>query len=350
MIDISVVVPVYNESENIPDNLEKMAAALNLTGRTFEIIPVDDGSTDDTFDKLRVCAADNARIRPIGYRVNAGRGKAIRTGLKAARGRYILTIDCDLSYSEEYLTIMYQLLIDNPEIDFVIGSPYMTDGRVKNVPLKRLWISRLGNIILSAAMHGRIKTLTGVLRGYKAEVVKNLDLESDGKEIHLEILSKALASGFTPLEFPAVLSSRKKGSSKFRFRATALSHLVFSFFERPSLLFGATGFLFIAAGLAIGGFIVYLWQGGSLNPNRPLMTLMILLMVAGLQIILFGFLGTQMVALRKEIFKVQRNQHRLEDELAADDDRPSPGNLNRVTPPTDRSVDHATREKTADNL
>jgi len=315
MNEISVVVPVYNESDNIPCNLQRMADALRITGRKFEIIAVDDGSTDDTAQKIKTLAAEDTHIRYVGYPKNAGRGKAIRTGIKAALGKYILTIDCDLSYSEEYLPVMYRLLIDNPEIDMVVASPYMENGRTENVSFKRLAISRLGNMILSVAMRGKIKTLTGVLRGYKAEAVKRLDLESDGKEIHLEILSKALASGYKPLEFPAVLQSRKKGKSKFRFKAIALSHLLFSFFERPALLFGLIGMVLIMIGLGLGAYIIYLWQSGSLNPNRPIMTLLALLMISGLQIILFGFLGTQMVGLRKEIYKIQRNQHLMEDIL-----------------------------------
>ncbi len=315
MIEVSVVVPIFNESENVPRNLIRMAVALRLTGKEFEIIAVDDGSTDNTSGKLGELAAEERWLKCAGYKKNAGRGKAIRTGIKAAQGKYILTIDCDLSYSEEYLPAMYRLLVENPEVDLVIGSPYMDKGRTENVPFRRLAVSRLGNLLLSAAVHGKIKTLTGVLRGYKAEAVKRLDLESDGKEIHLEILSKALASGYRPLEFPAILQTRKRGKSKFRFKATAFSHLLFSFFERPALLFGLIGMALIAIGSGIGAYIIYLWQTAALNPNRPLMTLMMLLMVAGLQVILFGFLGTQMVDLRKEIYKIQRDQHIMEDIL-----------------------------------
>jgi glycosyltransferase involved in cell wall biosynthesis len=349
MIEISVIVPAYNESANIPRNLERMAAALTITGKSFEVIAVDDGSTDDTAEKIRRYAREDPRIRYAGYVKNGGRGKAIRTGINAARGRYIMTIDCDLSYAEEYLPVMYRLLADNPEIDFVIGSPYMTDGGTENVSLKRLWISKLGNMILSSAMRGRIKTLTGILRGYKAEVVKRLELESDGKEIHLEILSKALASGYVPLEFPATLRSRQKGQSKFKFKATALSHLVFSFFERPSLLFGLAGFLLIGCGLGLGVFIIYLWQSGTLNPNRPLMTLMVLLLVSGFQVILFGFLGTQMVGLRKELYKIQKNQHMTQERLnhltsgSSDKDWPS-----EIEPATDGD-DYATEQTITHN-
>jgi len=315
MMEISVIVPLFNEADNIPANFQKMIAALSLTGQAFEIIAVDDGSTDESADRIKRLAAEDARVRYVGYARNAGRGKAIRTGIKAARGRYILTIDCDLSYSEEYLTVMYQLLRDNPPVDFVIGSPYLHDGGTENVPFLRLLISKLGNIILSSAMRGRVKTSTGILRGYKGDMVRSLDLESDGKEIHLEILSKALASGFVPIEFPAVLRSRRQGRSKFKFKTTAFSHLVFSFFERPALLFGLFGLMLIGAGILIGMYIIYLWQMQTLNPNRPLMTLMVLLFVSGLQVILFGFLGTQIVNLRKEIYKIQRNQFRLQETI-----------------------------------
>ncbi len=349
MIEISVIVPAYNEAENIPQNLKRMIDALSITGRSFEILPVDDGSTDDTAAEIRKIAEDDPRVKYVGYKRNGGRGKAIRTGIKAARGRYILTIDCDLSYSEEYLPTMYRLLKDNPEVDFVIGSPYMQDGATENVSTKRLWISKLGNLILSSAMRGRIKTLTGILRGYKAEVVRRLDLESEGKEIHLEILSKALASGYTPLEFPAVLTSRKKGKSKFKFKATALSHLIFSFFERPSLLFGLIGLFLIGLGLGVGFYMIYLWQMGTLNPNRPMMTLMILLLVAGLQIILFGFLGTQMVGLRKEVYKMQTNLHRANEKL----ENLSTNNFVResvtLAEETSAKSDHAVSKTSLDN-
>jgi dolichol-phosphate mannosyltransferase len=349
MTEISVIVPVFNETENIPANPVRMASALSATGQDFEIIIVDDGSTDDTADKIRRLAATDNRFKYAGYMINRGRGTAIRTGLKVATGRNILTIDCDLSYSEEYLAEMYRLLSENRQVDFVIGSPYMPSGRTENVPRKRLWLSRWGNIFLSFAMRGKIKTLTGILRGYRAAAIKGLDLESEGKEIHLEILSKALASGYVPLEFPAVLRSRKKGKSKFRFKATALSHLIFSFFERPAMLFGLIGILLIVAGISVGLYIIYLWQSHSLNPNRPLMTLMVLLLVSGLQIILFGFLGTQMVTLRKEIYKVQRNQHLIEENFIRFSDAPASGDIRMEQDELTTVVNDAARETAFNN-
>ena len=330
-IVISVVVPMYNEAANLPASLDRIESALKLTGVPYEIVPVDDGSTDDTRLRLDAMAARDEAIRPVGYPDNSGRGRAIRTGLGQARGKYILTCDADLSYDEAYLPAMYRLLISPAAPDMVIGSPYMPGGRAENVPAIRLLVSRLANLFLARVMPGKIRTVTGILRGYRAAAVKALDLEADGKEIHLEILSKAVAAGFRLVEFPAVLTGRQKGRSKFRFKATALSHLLFSVFEKPSLLFGLVGMLLMAVGLAMGGYIIILWRQGVLNPNRPLMTLMVIVLLAGMQILLFGFLGSLMVSLRREIFRVQRRQgeiiQKIEKLNAADlpvDDKPAP--------------------------
>lgn len=314
-IDISVIVPMYNEAANLPGNIERIRAALTLTGARFEIIPVDDGSSDATPARLESLARTDDAVRPTGYPDNSGRGRAIRVGLEHARGRFIMTIDADLSYDETFLPAMYNLLTDPKAPDMVIGSPYMAGGGTRNVPAGRLLISRLGNLILSRVMPGKIRTVTGILRGYRAEAIKSLDLESDGKEIHLEILSKGIAAGFRIIEFPAVLTGRQRGKSKFRFRATALSHILFSFFEKPSILFGVVGSFLILTGLIMGGYIIYLWRHTALNPGRPLMTLMVIVLVAGMQVLLFGFIGSLLVILRREIFRVQRRQgeilHRL---------------------------------------
>ncbi len=307
-IEISVIVPMFNEAANLPGNIDRIENALKLTGQSFEIIPVNDGSIDDTYEALRNIAKDDDCLRPTGYPDNSGRGRALRTGISHARGKFIMTCDADLSYDEAYLPAMYKLLSAPEAPDMVVGSPYMSGGDTKNVPTNRLLISRLGNLVLSRIMPGNMHTVTGILRGYRASAIQALDLESDGKEIHLEIISKGIAAGFRITEFPAVLTGRKKGKSKFRFKATALSHILFSFFEKPSILFGIVGTLLILAGLGAGVYIVYLWQAGTLNPNRPLMTLMVIVLLAGMQVLLFGFLGSLLVSLRREIFRVQRRQ------------------------------------------
>ena len=201
---------------------------------------------------------------------------------------------------------MIRVLDEERDIDVVLASAYMEGGKTEGVPKNRLFISKLGNKILQMAMPETIHTLTCIVRCYRKEVISSLDLESEGKEIHLEIISKVLAMGYRVKEIPATLTSRKKGSSKFAFRTTALSHVLFTIFERPSLLFGFIGIFLTLIGLGLGLYILYLYLGATLNPDRPLITLMILFVLGGIQILSFGFLASQIHYLRKEVLLNRR--------------------------------------------
>ncbi len=330
--DVSVVVPMHNESANLPDTIEQIAAELHRSNYRFQIIAVDDGSTDTTAGKLHLFAASCSWLSVISYTPNRGRGYAIRAGIEAARGEIICTTDADLSYSPDHLTRMIALLKKYAKLDCVVGSPYTEGGSTEDVPPLRLFISRLGNRVISRAIGGNIKTSTGVLRAYRKNCIKSVELFSSGKELHLEIISKLLAAGYNIMEMPATLRSRKKGKSKFRFRAIAISHLLFSMHEKPILLFGLIGLALIGLGLIGGGYVLYLWQTGTLNPNRPLMTLIVLFILTGIQILMFGFLGSGLAKLRREIFVVQRENKMLEmkldewKETLETDAKPQPAN------------------------
>ncbi len=300
-VKISVIIPMFNEEENVTDTIARVKRLLEAAGDPYEIIPVNDGSTDHTLDVLDKIASADPHIRVVSYWKNGGRGKALRYGFKAASGRYISTIDADLSYDPAYILQMAQVLDEESDIDIVLVSPYMEGGGTEGVPRDRLFISRMGNKVLQLALPEKIHTLTCIVRCYRNEVISSLDLESDGKEIHLEILSKILAMGYHVREIPAVLTSRKKGKSKFKFRSTAISHLLFTIFERPALLFGFVGVVLFLIGLGLGLHILYLYYNLILNPNRPLITLMILFILGGIQILSFGFLASQIHFLRKEV-------------------------------------------------
>lgn len=304
--EISVVVPMHNELDNLPSTVDRVIATLVSTGRTFEIVAVDDGSTDTTCARLESMACTDPRLRVVTYAKNRGRGYALRRGFEAAAGSLIVTIDADLSYHPSHILGMLALLDERPEVDFVVGSPYTRGGTTENVPRGRLLISRWGNRILGLAMPGGLTTVTGILRAYRREVLDVLDLESNDKDLHLEIVSKAIAAGFVPAEMPATLTGRKLGKSKFFFKATVASHLIFSFYEKPILLFGLIGALIMGLGLGAGVHLIYLWQTESLNPDRPLVSLTVILLVAGLQVLLFGFLGSQIVQIRRALFRTQK--------------------------------------------
>ncbi len=306
---------MYNEAENAASTLSRIKSVLEKSSQTYEIVPVNDGSTDQTLEILQELAKKDPYIRVATYPNNIGRGKALRVGFAVARGAIIVSLDADLSYDPEYILDFVRILETEEDVDLVLASPYAKGGKTKGVPLYRLLVSRLGNMILSFSLPGKFRTVTCMVRAYRREVLDSLELESTGKEIHLEILSKALALGFRVKELPATLKGRKKGRSKFRFRGTAISHLMFSILQKPMIIFGIMGIGLLTAGLITGGYIVYLKFTGSLNPIRPLMTMLVLFLLGGIQLLSFGFIAILVGILRKEILKVQRGSLRIRQYL-----------------------------------
>jgi glycosyltransferase involved in cell wall biosynthesis len=314
-MDLSIVIPMFNEAENVESTLIRVEEALASFKGTYEIVAVNDGSLDNTLEILNRLAKKDEKLRIVSYPNNIGRGMALRRGFQESNGEIIVSIDADLSYHPHYIPEIVETLRREPEIDFVLASPYMPGGGVKDVPFLRLWISKCGNKILRLAMPNRIYTSTGIFRAYRKKVLDFIELESDGKEIHLEILSKAVALGYRVREIPAVLTGRKKGRSKFRFKKTAASHLIFSVFEKPMIVFGFLGLVTLGVGFLIGLYIAYLRFSGELTAGRPLITFAILLILGGIQILSFGFIAIQIVSLRREILRIQKENLELRKEL-----------------------------------
>jgi len=314
-MDLSIIIPMFNEADNVEMTLNRVEEALASFQGDYEIIAVNDGSLDNTLEVLGKVAEKNGKVKIVSYSRNIGRGMALRRGFNESRGEIVVSIDADLSYDPHYILDLTKTLRNEQDIDLVLASPYMPGGGVQNVPFFRLWISKWGNRILRFAMPNRIYTSTGIFRAYRKKVLDSLELESDGKEIHLEILSKALALGYRVKELPAILTGRKKGRSKFKLRKTTVSHLVFSIFEKPMIIFGFLGLLTLGVGLLIGLYIAYLRFLGDLTPGRPLITFAILLILGGIQILSFGFIAIQIVSLRREILRIQKENLELRKEM-----------------------------------
>ena len=314
-MDLSIVIPMFNEAENVEATLRKVKEVLSSFDGAYEIIAVNDGSLDNTLEILNSLTEKDAKLKIVSYSNNIGRGMALKKGFGQSTGEIIVSIDADLSYDPNYILDFVETLRRGPDIDFVLASPYMPGGGVKNVPSLRLWVSKWGNKILRLVMPNRIYTSTGIFRAYRRKVLDSLELESDGKEIHLEILSRALAIGYRVKEIPAILTSRKRGKSKFKFKKTAVSHLAFSVFEKPMIIFGFIGLVTLAIGLLIGLYIAYLRFLGDLTPGRPLITFAILLILGGIQILSFGFIALQIVSLRREILRTQKENLELKKEI-----------------------------------
>ncbi|MHC4712267.1 MAG: glycosyltransferase [Planctomycetota bacterium] len=259
-------------------------------------------------------SASHTNVRVVGYERNRGRGAALRAGFEAASGRVVATVDFDLSYTPDHILRMYEILHDRPEADVVLASAYMPGGAVEGVPAGRLFASRLGNLILRFAFHG-LYTTTCIVRAYRREVLDTLALESERKEIHLEILSKALALGFNVVEMPATLRGRAKGRSKFRLGGTIISHLAFVVREEPMLVVAGLFVLFTLGGLAGLALVALLADTAGVSAKIGVLKVLVAL---GIGYVLTG--GSALGAwaykrTRRRIIRLESRQHLMQRAL-----------------------------------
>lgn len=296
---------MYNEESNVEALVEALNDAMSGVA-DWEFLPANDGSSDDTLAKLKTAAAGQSNIRIVTYDRNRGQGYAMRQAFKAAAGDVIVTLDSDLSYAPADIKKLLTVLEENEQIDIVSGCPYCKEGGTEGVPTLRLVLSRGANRLLGWALPGHLKTVTGMFRAYRRAMIDSLDLAADGKEIHFEIISKALAVGAKVEEIPSVLRGRMSGRSSIRVWAAIISHLLFSFFERPAIFFEVVGLALLAVGISSGGYIIWLWRHAELDPTRPLMILMALLIIVGSLVVSLGFIATQISQVRREIYRVQK--------------------------------------------
>jgi glycosyltransferase involved in cell wall biosynthesis len=264
MVKISIIIPAFNEADSIERNLSEIESYMNgyAGDGTWELVVVNDGSQDDTLPILNRIAQENSRLKVVDLVFNYGRGKALRAGFERASGDRIVTLDADLSYAPYHIERMLKKL-EEENADIVVASAYGTNGTVRNVPWRRLWLSRIGNQILSYMFSGGITVLTCVTRAYKSEFIKRLDLHSDDKEVHLEILAKAKILGAKILEIPGDLHWRKEKRSQpasrtepirrttLRTKKTSSSHLFFALLNKPGMIFWIPGFLLLGVSTAI---------------------------------------------------------------------------------------------------
>ena len=295
---------MYNEEDNVIITLNEVKKVLE-TYSSYQIVAVDDGSSDRTLDLLEEYESENPELVVLKHPVNMGMGRALRNGFEKAEGDVIVTLDADLSYEPQYITQLIKELYEN-HLDIVIGSQYMAGGETEDIPFIRLFVSKMANKIVGYAMDKDISTVTGILRAYRKEVLDSIEIDATGTEINPEILAKAIAIGFEVKEIPVKLKGRKLGESKVEFRSTTISHLLFTFYEKPMILFGVIGLILCVMGILIAIYLFYQYLLGTLDPTRPLMFVMILMILSGIQILLFGFVATQISLLKREIYIIQK--------------------------------------------
>lgn len=312
-MEVSLIIPMYNEEDNVLITLNEVKKVLE-SYQSYQILAVDDGSSDQTLALLEEYASENPELVVLKHPVNMGMGRALRTGFEKAKGDVIITLDADLSYDPKYITELIKELHEN-HLDVVIGSQYMDGGETEDIPFIRLFVSKMANRIVGYALDKNISTVTGILRAYRKEVIDSIEIEATGTEINPEILSKAIALRFEVKEVPVKLKGRKLGESKVQFRSTTISHLLFTFYEKPMMLFGVIGLLLCIIGIIIAIYLFYEYLIGTLDPTRPLMFVMVLMIISGIQILVFGFVATQISLLKREIYIVQKENKLLRKKL-----------------------------------
>ncbi len=230
-MDLSIIIPCYNEADNVTqlrDDFFPVVHDLART-RTAEVVFVDDGSRDDTWNALTSAFGNydtqNISVRFERHAVNRGLGAAIRTGLMATRGDIVITTDSDATYKFSEIPALLALLAK--DIDIVIASPYHPAGGVANVPGYRLVLSQGSSLLYRILVDWNIHTYTSLFRAYRRRVIERVSFQSDGFLAGTELLVNAMLAGYRVAEYPTVLHSRVHGTSKAKLIRTIQAHLHF---------------------------------------------------------------------------------------------------------------------------
>jgi glycosyltransferase involved in cell wall biosynthesis len=288
-VELSVVVPLFDEVESLPALYRELTAVLEPLGRPYELVFVDDGSRDGSFDTLEKLHRSDDRVRVIQHRRNFGKAAALQSGFQAARGGVVVTLDADLQDDPAELPRLLHHLEDG--YDLVSGwKQSRQDPASKTLP------SRLFNRVTAWLTGVQLRDFNSGYKAYRREVVEELRLYG---ELHRFIPALAAWRGFRVDEVPVHHRPRRFGRSKYgsaRFWRGSLDLLTVLFLtrytRRPLHLFGSLGLLAWAAGGTINLYLAALWLAG-VRPigNRPLLAFGILGMLVGLQFFCLGLLS-----------------------------------------------------------
>ena len=311
-MDITVVCPFYNESGILEHAIRTLAGRLRTLEGSWELLVVNDGSVDGSAAIAERVAEEFPEMRVLGYRYNRGRGHALRTGIAAARGEIVVTTEIDLSWGVNIVHELVAEMRDHPDIDMVVASPHLPGGGYKNVPAKRVWLSRVGNHVIRACMTNAATMNTGMTRAYRREIIQSLPLFADGKEFHLEVMLKATEFGLHIREIPALLEwkdykhqgRRVKRKSSSRVNQVIVSHSLFSVFANPVRYVWAASFGSAALGLIffIDAVVLYILRMVSAYTALLSMALFIVAIV----LFVLGVVVKQGNMVQRELWTIQR--------------------------------------------
>ncbi len=297
-MDISVIVPLYNETESLPELAAWIRRVMEANGWTYEILMVDDGSTDGSWDTVRALSKENPAIHGISFRRNYGKSAALYEGFEAAKGDVVITMDADLQDSPDEIPELYRM-IQEEGYDVVSGwKQHRQDNKLtKNLP------SKLYNWTARKVTGIKLHDMNCGLKAYKNEVVKSIEVYG---EMHRYIPYLAKNAGYGKIgEKPVHHQKRKYGVSKFGLERFVNGFLdlmslwfLSKFGKKPMHFFGTTGILMFLIGFVMTVWIivaklVHQAQGVHYRAvtDQPLFYLALLAVVLGAMFFLAGFLG-----------------------------------------------------------
>ena len=316
-MDISVIVPAYNERESLPELTAWIARVMQEHAYSYEVIIIDDGSTDGTWDTVRELSQADPHVQGICFRRNYGKSAALYCGFKRAEGEVVFTMDADLQDSPDEIPEMYRMVVEGGN-DLVSGwkQNRQDNALTKNLP------SKLYNATARRITGIKLHDMNCGLKAYRKEVVKNIEVYG---EMHRYIPYLAKNAGYTRIaEKPVHHQKRKYGKSKFgleRFVNGFLDLQTLWFLTRfggdPMHFFGYSGLLMFLIGFVmtvwiIAAKLIHQAQGLKFRAvtDQPLFYLALVAIVLGVILFLAGFLG-EMIARNA----TERNHYNIKDQL-----------------------------------
>jgi glycosyltransferase involved in cell wall biosynthesis len=291
-LKVSVVIPIYNEEANVAELVARVGAALQRTGKSFELICVDDGSRDGSAALLEALAAERPWLKPLYLIRNYGQSAALQAGFDAAQGEIIVTLDGDLQNEPDDIPELLKILDQRPEVDVISGWRRERQDRT----VSRKLPSAAANAVISSVTGVKLHDYGCALKLYRADVIRGLRLYG---ELHRFIPALAAEVGANIIEVPVRHHARARGESKYGIDRTfrVLLDLLWikflmRFLHRPLQAFGGVGLALGAVGFLILAWLTYekLALGAEIG-GRPLLLLGVLLMLIGVQLVATGLIG-----------------------------------------------------------
>jgi glycosyltransferase involved in cell wall biosynthesis len=311
-MNLSIVIPLLNEEESLPELCAWIKKVVDASNLTYEVLLIDDGSTDNSWEVIQSISKGNAFIKGIKFQRNYGKSAALNEGFRAANGDVIITMDADMQDSPDEIPALYSMIV-NDGYDMVSGwkKKRFDNTLTKNIP------SKLFNAVARMSSGIQLNDFNCGLKAYRKKVVKSIEVFG---EMHRYVPILAKWSGFRKIgekvveHRPRKYGSTKFGLSRFVNGFLDLGTIMFlgKFGKKPMQFFGLYGTLFFLFGL---GSSLYLIIAKVIDPevaltNKPFFFIALATMIIGMQLFLTGFIA-ELVARNAS----ERNHYLIEDKL-----------------------------------